>query len=709
MDQLTQNLKDGAMQFLEVPFPALMPGQILVRNHFSLISAGTEGKTVKDARLGYIAKARARSEEVKKVIQSAKTNGWLDTYKMVMNKLDSPSSLGYSCAGEVIAVANDVRGFQCGDLVACGGGTAVHAEVIVVPVNLCVKLNANADLRQAAFTTVGAIALQGIRQADVRLGESCVVIGLGLVGQLTILLLKASGIKVIAIDIDPTQVIKAKDIGADLAIDRKNENLEDQVLHLTNGFGADAIIITASTNSNDPIELAGKLARQKGKVIIVGAVPTGFSRKNYYVKELDLRMSCSYGPGRYDNDYEEKGIDYPIGYIRWTENRNMQAFADLVSNGTLDLNKIISHEFAFHDASKAYQMILDKTESFAGILLKYDLSKELKKRVQIANQTLSASEPALAFIGAGSFAQNMLLPNLQSKAKFIGISTARPNNARYIADKYHFDYCTNNTDEIFNDEKVNTVFIVTRHNNHFEYALKALQNKKNVFVEKPLCMNESELEEIKNAWSSSGKILMIGFNRRFAPLITKIKSNLNSDFPIAINYRINAGIIAPDHWTQDPKIGGGRIIGEVCHFIDLCRSLTGSTIRSVSATAMKSAANTEDTINLQLQFENGSIANISYFANGNKELSKEYLEVFSSGTVFQLDDFKTLSVFGKSKSIHKQSSQDKGHKAELDAFLNSISKGSPAPIPFEELYESMLVTFKAIESIRNNGSNILIS
>ncbi len=709
MHQLTQNLKDGAMQLLEVPFPALMPGQILVRNHFSLISAGTEGKTVKDARLGYIAKARARSEEVKKVIQSAKTNGWMETYKMVMNKLDAPSSLGYSCAGEVIAIANDVRGIHCGDLVACGGGSAVHAEVVAVPINLCVKLNADTNLRHAAFTTVGAIALQGIRQADVRLGESCAVIGLGLVGQLTILLLKASGIKVIAIDIDPNQVSKAKELGADLAIDRKNENLDDQVSFLTNGFGADAIIITASTNSNDPIELAGKLARQKGKVIIVGSVPTGFSRKNYYNKELDLRMSCSYGPGRYDNDYEEKGIDYPIGYIRWTENRNMQAFADLVSNGTLDLNKIISHEFTFQDAPKAYQMILDKTESYSGILLKYEVSKELKKRVQLSNPTISPAEPTLAFIGAGSFAQNMLLPNLQTKVKFIGISTARPNNARYIADKYHFNYCTDNTEEIFKDEKVNTVFIVTRHNSHFEYVLKALQNQKNVFVEKPLCMNESELEEIKNAWLSSGKILMIGFNRRFAPLINKIKSALNNDLPIAINYRINAGIIAPDHWTQDPKIGGGRIIGEVCHFIDLCRHLTGSPIRSISATAMKSAANTEDTVIIQLQFENGSIANISYFANGNKELSKEYLEVFNSGTVSQLDDFKILTIHGKTKKIYKQSSQDKGHKAELDAFINAISKGGPAPISFEELYESMFVTFKAIESIRNNGLNIIIS
>jgi predicted dehydrogenase/threonine dehydrogenase-like Zn-dependent dehydrogenase len=709
MEQLTQNLKDGAMQLLEVPFPALLSGQILVRNYFSLISAGTEGKTVKDARLGYIGKARARKEEVKKVIQSAKTNGWMNTYKMVMNKLDAPSSLGYSCAGKVIAVADDVTGFKAGDLVACGGSGAVHAEVVAIPVNLCVKLKEETDLRQAAFTTLGAIALQGLRQADLRLSENCVVIGLGLVGQLTVLLLKASGVKVIAIDIDENQVLKAKALGADLAIQRNDSNLEDHILHLTDGFGADAVIITASTDSSDPIELAGSVCRRKGKVIIVGSVPTGFTRKNYYNKELELKMSCSYGPGRYDTEYEEQGIDYPIGYVRWTENRNMQAFADMISNGQLTLEKIITHQFDFKEAPKAYDLILDKSESFSGIILKYDTAKPLKQRIDLVQANISPGEPALAFIGAGSFAQNMLLPNLQSKAKFIGITTARPNNARYLADKYGFAYCTDSADEIFKDKNVNTVFVVTRHNSHFEYVLKALQHGKHVFVEKPLCFNVSELKEIKSAWKDSGKMLMVGFNRRFAPLISNIKNAINPEYPVAINYRINAGNVPSDHWTQDPKVGGGRIIGEVCHFIDLCRYITGSPILTVAATTMKSAATTDDTLNIQLQFANGSVANISYFANGSKEMAKENLEVFSAGNSYVLDDFKSLTIYSKNKKVINNPNQDKGHKAEIDAFLNSIKSGTIPPISFGELYESMLATFKTIDSIQANGERILMN
>lgn len=375
MEQLTQNLKDGHMQLLEVPFPALGSGQVLVRNHFSLISAGTEGKTVKDARLGYIGKARARKEEVKKVIQTAKTLGLKETYRLVMNKLDAPSALGYSCAGEIIAVADDVRDFRIGDKVACGGSTAVHAEVVAVPVNLCVKLKNNVSMPEAAFTTLGAIAMQGVRQADLRLGENCVVIGLGLLGQITSQLLRASGVQVIGIDIDQKQVDQAAKYSCDHTFNRSNEQLEQAILELTGGHGTDAVIITAATSSSDPIDLAGTISRKKGKVIIVGAVPTGFQRKNYYNKELELRMSCSYGPGRYDSEYEEQGIDYPFAYVRWTENRNMQAFADLLASGRLNIKPLVTHVFPFNDAKKAYDLILARTEPFSGIVLEYDLQK----------------------------------------------------------------------------------------------------------------------------------------------------------------------------------------------------------------------------------------------------------------------------------------------------------------------------------------------
>ncbi len=707
MEQLTQNLKDGAMQIMQVPFPALNAGQVLVRNHYSLISAGTEGKTVRDARLGYIGKARARKEEFKKVIQTAKTIGFLETYKMVMNKLDAPSALGYSCAGEIIAVADDVKEFKIGDKVACGGAGAVHAEVVAISVNLCVKLDDNADLKSACFTTVGAIAMQGIRQADLRLSENCVVIGLGLIGQITVSLLKASGVNVIAIDIDPNQVAKAKMMGADLSLSRNDELLSYKINEFTNGYGADAIIITASTSSNDPIELAGELCRKKGKVIIVGAVPTGFSRKNYYIKELELKMSCSYGPGRYDSEFEEEGIDYPYAYVRWTETRNMQAFAKLLQEQKIPIDKIITHEFAFENAKSAYDLILEKNEPFTGIVLKYDVEKKIESKV-VLNQTIKASKVNIGLIGAGSFAQNILLPRIAAtESSFIGLTTGKSNNAINISHKYNFNYCTNEVNDLFNDKSINTIFITTRHDSHFEYVKKGIENRKNVFVEKPLCLNEEELNIIKNDIEKYNGNIMVGFNRRFAPLLQAIKSKTSSDIPISIHYRINAGLVAADHWTQNPKIGGGRIIGEVCHFIDLCAYIAGSKIKYVSGFNMLAVGNTEDTVTINLFMENGSIANICYYANGSKELAKERIEVYNGGNNYILEDFKSLNIIGKSNKKVEQK-QDKGHQQEIIEFINSIKEGKSNPIAFDEIYNSMLATFKAITSIRSNGQSIKV-
>ena len=400
MEQLTQNLKDGYMQLLEVPFPILNSGCVLVRNHFSIISAGTEGKTVKDARLGYIGKAMARQEEVKKVIKTAKTIGIVDTYKLMMNKLDSPSPLGYSCSGEVIAIADDITEFKIGDKVACAGAGAVHAEVVAVPKNLCVKLPANVDCDDASFTTIGAIAMQGVRQADLRLGEICAVIGLGLIGQLTVQILNASGVKTISIDINKKMVELSKELGSNFSFERETEGLENIIKELTSGQGVDAVIITAATSSNDPIDFAGEICRRKGKVIIVGSVPTGFKRAYYYKKELELKMSCSYGPGRYDTNYEENGVDYPYGYVRWTENRNMQAFVDLIHYKKINIKKLTSHIFNFNEAPKAYQLILDKTESYTGILLKYDTAKKITSKIELKNTIYNSIEPNIAFIGA---------------------------------------------------------------------------------------------------------------------------------------------------------------------------------------------------------------------------------------------------------------------------------------------------------------------
>lgn len=744
MDQLTQNKKSGKMEILDVPFPALAAGKILVRTNYSVISAGTEGSAVRDARRGYIGKARARQKEVKQIIDSVMDQGLSKTYKRVMNKLDAQSSLGYSCAGEVVDVGAGVDGFQIGDRVACGGGDAAHAEVVSVPTNLCARIPEDVDFKHAAFAIIASIAMQGIRRADLRLGENCVVIGLGLIGQLTMQMLNAAGILSVGIDIDERQVELAKVCGACLALERSRPDLAEIINNFTQGHGADAVIITAGTNSLDPVELAGALCRKKGKVVVVGAVPTGFSRPNYYKKELDLRMSCSYGPGRYDAQYEEKGIDYPIGYVRWTENRNMQAYLQLLKDKKLDIENLITHEFDFKKAPEAYQMILNKNEHFCGIVLKYDHEKPIEKTVAFNEvENYAANEPNVGFIGAGSFAQNSLLPVVKKYANMIGVATAHGNTAVNIARKYGFGFATGDADEIIQNENINTIFIATRHDFHAEYVLKALQNRKNVFVEKPLCLTEEELEEIKLATdprrltqtffsadsaeekqsspmgnkASSGDSsslssnhlnlatsprLMLGFNRRFAPHIQQIAKLLTKAAPKAINYRINAGAVPVDHWVHDKDVGGGRIIGEVCHFVDLVMFLAGAKITAISANVMQEPNNLLDTVVINLSFNNGSIANISYFSNGNKKLEKEYLEVFSNGQVAIIDDFKKLKIYSNKVSQSKLSSQDKGHFEEVKQFLQCIKEGRPSPISFEDIYLSSLATFKILESIKTN-------
>lgn len=708
MEQLTQNLKDGFMQLLEVPFPILNKGCVLVRNHYSIISAGTEGKTVKDARLGYIGKAMARQEEVKKVIKTAKTIGFLETYKLMMNKLESPSPLGYSCSGEVIGVADDVTEFKIGDKVACAGAGAVHAEVVAVPINLCVKLPEDVKCEEAAFTTLGAIAMQGIRQANLGLGESCAVIGLGLLGQLTTQMLNASSVKCIGIDINQKMVDLAVEIGAYKSFNRNTENLENIIKHITDGHGVDAVIITAATSSKDPIDFSGEICRKKGKVIIVGSVPTGFKRANYYKKELELKMSCSYGPGRYDTNYEENGIDYPYGYVRWTEKRNMQAVVDLIHHKKINLAKLTSHVFDFKDALNAYQLIVDKKEDYTGIILKYDTHKPIASKIELQKKSIDSKKPNVSFIGAGSFANNVLLPALKGKTQFIGIATNKGNNARSIADKYSFSYCTDNSQELIADKNCNTVFVATRHDSHGHYVKECIKHNKHVFVEKPLCLTEDELNKIAELQKQSSSFVMVGFNRRFAPLILKAKEQLPKDIPVAINYRINAGLIPADHWIHHKTIGGGRIIGELCHFIDLTAFLSNSKVVSVSANDLSNTQNLRDTVAVTLKFENGSIANISYFSNGSKELNKEYLEIFCNNQSIIINDFKSMQLHGKSSKTINLSNQDKGHKDEVIYFLNSIKNGKTCPISFDEIYNSMLATFKVEESITKHGAQITI-
>jgi polar amino acid transport system substrate-binding protein len=740
MQQLTQKLKDGKMQILEVAVPSLQRSHVLVRAHYSLVSAGTEASTVSAARKGYIGKAKERPQQVKQVIGTLKTHGLVQTYRAVMKKLDAYSPLGYSCVGEVIDIAPDVRGFSVGDFVACGGLSASHSEVVTVPANLCVQLKSDTDLKQAAYNTLGAIALQGIRQADLRLGETCAVIGLGLLGQLTALLLKASGVRTVGIDIDPAMVDIAGTHCLDLPFNREEIGIEEKILKLTDGLGCDAVIITAASSSLDPINFAGAISRKKGTIVVVGAVPTGFDREpHFYKKELQVKMSCSYGPGRYDQNYEDKGIDYPPAYVRWTENRNMQAFQELIYTKQIDVNYLTTHTVKLDEAPAAYDMIMAKLEPFIGILVEYDVTKKVERaRINVNPQpaTPARHSPSLqamaggrnpqpviiGFIGAGSYAQSHLLPNIPKKNNVFlkGVMTATSTSSRSVAERYGFEFCTGNEKDILEDENINTVFIATRHDSHAEFVLKALKAGKHVFVEKPLCLTAEELSQIvdllnRQANISNGNstqqlddstnrpILMVGYNRRFSPLAQMIKEAFGEG-PMSMIYRVNAGAIPVDSWIQDTQFGGGRIIGEVCHFVDFLTFMNGSLPVSAYAAAMAHPNKLNDVLNISLTYENGSIGTISYFANGDKGLPKERVEIYANGCTAVLNDFKVLSIYAHGKKrVKKLLGQDKGQKTEVRRFIGAILDGTGEVIPFEEIYSASLVTFKIIESIRSRG------
>jgi predicted dehydrogenase/threonine dehydrogenase-like Zn-dependent dehydrogenase len=741
MQQLTQKLKTGQMHVIDVPVPNLQPGTVLVWNYYSVISAGTESGTVKAARKGYLGKALEKPQQVKQVIDSLKTQGPLQTYRAVMKKLDAWSPLGYSCVGEIVDLAPDVHDLIIGDYVACGGSAASHAEVVAVPKNLCAKLPFQGQtggrnqgsgikseesrnrgqntaafdeyLKQAAYNTLGAIALQGIRQADLRLGETCAVIGLGLLGQLTTIMLEGSGVIPIGVDVDPAMVEFASAHDLAHVFLREDPGIEAKIRDCTGGMGCDAVVITAGSESLDPINFAGAIARKRGMIVVVGAVPTGFDRDpHFYKKELTIRMSCSYGPGRYDPGYEEKGRDYPAGYVRWTENRNMQAFQELIYREKINISHLTTHVFKLEEAPAAYDLILEKTEPYVGILIEYERGKELKKERVVTGTARTSgravSSVAVGFIGAGSYAQSHLLPNLPGDGAISrkGVMTTSPASARSVAERFGFAFCTAREEDIINNPEINTVFIATRHDSHAQYVIKALKAGKNVFVEKPLCIREDELEEIRRAWEEAcigeGRqpLLMVGFNRRFSPLTGMIREKLSMP-PLSMIYRVNAGFIPQDSWVQDREIGGGRIIGEVCHFVDYLTFINGSLPVSIYAAAMPDAQNTLDTLAITLKHGNGSVGSIQYYANGSKRLAKEYIEIYGHGVTAVMHDFKKLVVYGRGRPFKKTLlTQDKGQKAEVKAFLDAVRQGGAAPIPIAEIFSATDVTFKIMESLR---------
>ena len=709
MKQLLQNIKTGKSKIEDVPVPTPREGQALVKVVASLVSAGTERMVVEFAEKSLVGKARSRPDLVKQVIDKARREGLVSTMQSAFNRLDQPMALGYSSAGTIVALGKGMQGFKIGQRVACaGGGFAVHAEYNVVPRNLLTPLPKNVNFESAAFTTLGAIALHGFRLAEPQIGENVAVIGLGLVGLLTAQIAAAAGCNVLGVDIDPTRLALASPLGIQ-AVSR--QQAVDSSVSFTTNRGFDVILICADTASNDPVELAGIIARDRARVVATGAVGLTIPRKIYYEKEISFINSRSYGPGRYDNEYEENGNDYPLGYIRWTEGRNFEAVVDLMAKDKLKVQPLITHRFSIEKATQAYEVITGKKkENFLGVLLTYPESVETLDSLKVVRFHVQTSKPAtckLGVLGAGLFANAVLLPAIKkaSDIELIGIASAGGLHAQHSGKKFGFQYGTSSDDEIINDPNINTVAILTRHDSHAELVIKALKAGKHVFVEKPLAINHTQLSAItKQLKANSGSMLTVGFNRRFAPLAQQLRSSIiKRQSSMYVHYRINAGLIPLNHWTQDPKIGGGRIIGEACHFIDFITFLVGEAPVSVNAYALPDEGKyREDNVSMTFTFPDGSIGVVDYLANGDKSLPKERVEIFCGGQVSVLDDFVALSTVRDGRKSEAKGAQDKGWVNEWKTFAKSIHEGGELPIPYEQLIGVTQATFAAVESIKSN-------
>lgn len=716
MKQILQHLNDGKTVVEEVPVPVVKPGMVLVRTAASLVSAGTERMVVDFASKNLIGKAASRPDLVRQVINKAMREGLIPSIEAAFNKLDQPMPLGYSSAGTVVEIGEDVMGFKTGDRVACaGGGYAVHAEYNLVPVNLVSRLPEDVDFESAAFTTLGAIALHGFRLASPQLGEKVCVIGLGLLGLLAAQVARAAGCSVFGVDLSEERIALAQKMGFSAA---HRTSFVDMVAGLTNGLGFDHVLICADTNSNDPVELAGEIARDRATVVAIGAVGMEIPRKRYYEKELEFKISRSYGPGRYDPEYEEGGIDYPLGYVRWTEGRNLQAFVDLMAAGKVDVHPLITHRIPIEAAPRAYDLISgDLNEPFLGVLLTYPDKVEtgsVRKVLVTPAATNKSPDVRLGVLGAGNFAQAVFLPVIRKVGgvQLSGIATASGMSAQQAAKKYGFGFATTVEEEILENKDINTVVLLTRHQHHARQVLKALRHQKAVYCEKPLALNPAELAEIEEELTrENSPLLTVGFNRRFAPMTLALAEFINQRTePLFMQYRVNAGYLPLNHWLHDPNQGGGRIIGEGCHFIDLLTFLVGSAPVSVSATALADNDRyCQDNVQLSLRYADGSLGTVIYLANGNKNFTKERLEVFTSGRIAVLEDFRSLELVSENsrKTSRSRLRQDKGHTKAWEKFIKAVSDGGTPPIPYEELMSTSKATFAALEALRT-GTEIKI-
>lgn len=701
MKQILQSLKNGLIEVAEVPLPNFSAKSILINTSTTLVSSGTEKMLMEFGRAGWVNKALQQPDKLKIVLKKLSTDGVKPTIEAVFNKLDQPLPLGYCNAGVIEELGQDVKNFKKGDRVISNGK---HAEVVSVAANLCAKIPDIVSDQEASFTILGAVALQGIRLTKPTLGETIVVTGLGLVGLMTVQLLIANGCRVLGLDFDQEKLLLAKKFGAEV-VSLNNEDPLVVADIFSRRRGVDAVIITASASSDKPIHQAAQMCRKRGRIVLVGVSDIKLSREDFYKKELTFQVSCSYGPGRYDSDYEEKGQDYPVGFVRWTEQRNFEAVLDMMASGALNVKPLISHQFDISEAKKAYE-ILSGNKPSLGILLKYpgieikDTSKKItlfnEENKQKSRNYDTTKKIKVSFLGSGNYAASILIPAFKAAgAELKSIASIGGVSGVHTGKKYGFLETTTDSDNLFADKAINAVIIGTRHDTHADFVVKALKAQKHVFVEKPLCLTLEELSKIESSYSSSN-ILMVGFNRRFAPQIQKIKFLLeNIKGPKTMIMTVNAGKIPNDHWTQDLEIGGGRIIGEACHFIDLLIFLTGETITDYKIQFMDSL--TKDTADIQLSFKDGSIATIHYYANGSKSFPKERLEVFAQGGILQLDNYRKLTSFGwpgfKKMNLWQQ---DKGQKACAKAFIDAISSGNTSPIPVEEIFEVSRISIKLL-------------
>jgi predicted dehydrogenase/threonine dehydrogenase-like Zn-dependent dehydrogenase len=700
MKQIQQSLRTGDTKVAEVPVPSVQEGQLLIQTSHSLVSAGTERMLLEFGKAGWFEKARQQPDKVRAVLEKIKTDGLQPTIEAVFEKLDQPLPMGYCNVGKVLDKGRDTSGFQVGDRVVSNGK---HAEAVSVPVNLCAKVPDVVADDEAAFTVLGAIALQGIRLAQPTLGETIVVTGLGLVGLMTVQLLRAHGCRVLGMDLDKDRLELAAQFGAEVVDLSEGQDPVAAAQAYSRGRGVDAVILTVSSKSNEPVSQAAKMCRKRGRIVLVGVTGLELSRADFFEKELTFQVSCSYGPGRYDPNYEEKGNDYPIGFVRWTEQRNFEAVLDMMADGKLDVKPLISHHFEIEEAEKAYELV-GGTEKSLGILLKYpgiEITEEARtvnlssagSNEKLASSGEKDSGVSLSFIGSGNYATKILIPAFkEAGAGLRSVATNTGVGGVHAGRKHGFIESTTDTGRLFTDAENDAIVIATRHDSHAGFVLEALRSGKHVFVEKPLCLTIEELDEIAKTCSEtqageSDPILTVGFNRRFSPHVIRIKQLLDGvSGPKAFVMTINAGKVPADHWTHDSEKGGGRIVGEACHFIDLLRFLSGNSIKTWQRMEMESS--TGDTVTLQIGFADGSVGTIHYFANGSKAFPKERLEVFASGGILQLDNFRKLRGFGW-PGFQKMNlwRQDKGQKACARAFMDAIKEGDPSPVALDEILE----------------------